>query len=260
MNLRIENGAHCDMVTTIFQTVKALTDHISLEFKTDGIYMQVMDNSKVSIVELRLPASWFNDYKCEKNVVLGVNANIIYKILNTREKSQQIEMVYEVDKNDYLSIHFTSESKIDYDKFFVLPLVDLEIEQMSIPEIEYVAEFSVASNIFASLINQLKLFGETMDISCSEERIMLTSNSQDSGKMTVEMKIDDLDSFAIDEGETLQVSFSLNYMQQICSCNKIAKEVEIKLSENYPLSVIYDLGEEASMKFYLAPKMNDGDN
>ena len=110
------------------------------------------------------------------------------------------------------------------------------------------------------LKNQLKLFGETMDISCSEERIMLTSNSQDSGKMAVEMKIDDLDSFAIDEGETLQVSFSLNYMQQICSCNKIAKEVEIKLSENYPLSVIYDLGEEASMKFYLAPKMNDGDN
>ena len=259
MNFAIENGNRCDMFTTVFQTVKSLTDHISIEFKTDGIHMQVMDNSKVSIVELYLPVAWFDKYECEQNVVLGLNANIMYKILNTREKMQKIEFVYETKKTDTLSIHFTGENKDEYDKFFQMPLIDLEMEQMCIPDIEYVAEFSVASNIFANLINQLKLFGETMDIFCSEEKIMLTANSQDSGQMAVEMKIDDLDSFAIDEGETLKISFSLNYMQQICSCNKIAKEVEIKLSENYPLSVIYDLGEEASMKFYLAPKMNDTD-
>ncbi len=257
MNFRIDNANRGEIFTNIFQTVKTMTDHTPIMFKTDGLYMQVMDNAKVSIVELFLPSEWFNEYNCEIDVTIGINSNILYKILNTREKTQTIEVIYNDQNNDTLSINFTSESKVAYDKSFLVPLVDIEIDQMTIPEIEYVAEFSVASNIFANLMNQLKQFGETLDISCSEERITMSSNSYESGKMAVEIKIDDLETFAIDEGEQLNISFSLNYMQQICCCNKLSKDIELKLCDQYPLSVIYDLEDQGSMKFYLAPKMDE---
>ena len=38
--------------------------------------MQVMDNAKVSIVELFLPSEWFNEYNCEIDVTIGINSNI----------------------------------------------------------------------------------------------------------------------------------------------------------------------------------------
>ena len=73
------------------------------------------------------------------------------------------------------------------------------------------------------------------------------------------MNIDDLTSFAINEGEELNMSFSLNYLHNICSFNKLSKEMEIKLCSNYPLCIIYDLNNDGFMKFYLAPKIDDSD-
>ena len=105
------------------------------------------------------------------------------------------------------------------------------------------------------------MFGDTMDIECNEDRIMLNSHSQDHGKMFVEIKIDDLATFIIDEGGRLNLSFSLQYLHNICLYNKLAKEIEIKISEAYPIQIIYDLGGEtdrtAKIKFYLAPKIKD---
>jgi len=257
MEITITNPVKSDTFTSIFQNMKTFTDHISILCKASGIYIQTMDNARVSIVELSLPASWFDKYTHTVDVSIGISSNILYKILNTRMVSQIIQIVYENEDKDTLSVHFTSEDKNTFDKHFEVPLIDLEVEYMIIPPIDYVAEFTVPSGVFSGLINQLKMFGDSMDITCSEEKIVLFSNSPDSGKMSVEMNIDDLTSFSINEGEQLNLSFSLNFLHNICSFNKLSKEMEIKLANDYPLAIVYDLGMEGFMKFYLAPKIDD---
>jgi proliferating cell nuclear antigen len=259
MEIVISNPVKAELFTSIFQNIKVFTDHISILCKANGIYLQTMDASRVSIIELSLPSTWFDKYSHSDNVAIGISSSILYKILNAREKSQNIQIVYETTTTDTLSLHFTSEEKNNFDKHFEVPLIDLEMDYMTIPPIEYVAEFTIPSGVFSGLINQLKMFGESMDITCSEEKIVLFSNSIDSGKMSVEMNIDDLTSFSIDEGEELKLSFSLNYLHNICAFNKLSKEMEIKLANNFPLSIIYDLSNEGFMKFYLAPKIDDSD-
>lgn len=259
MEIVITNPVKAELFTSIFQNIKVFTDHISILCKANGIYLQTMDSSRVSIIELSLPSTWFDKYSHSDNVAIGISSSILYKILNAREKSQNIQIVYENTTTDTLSLHFTSEEKNNFDKHFEVPLIDLEMDYMTIPHIEYVAEFTIPSGVFSSLINQLKMFGESMDINCSEEKIVLFSNSIDSGKMSVEMNIDDLTSFSINEGEELKLSFSLNYLHNICAFNKLSKEMEIKLADNFPLSIIYDLSNEGFMKFYLAPKIDDSD-
>ena len=109
-------------------------------------------------------------------------------------------------------------------------------------------------------MNQLKMFGENMDVDCSEDRIVLYSSSQDCGKMSVEIKIDDLNSFSIDEGERLAMSFSLLYLYNISQFHKISKEVELKFKRDYPVQLVYNLGaENATLRFFLAPKIKDDD-
>ena len=76
-------------------------------------------------------------------------------------------------------------------------------------------------------------------------------------KMSVEIKNDDLSEFSIVEDESLNLSFSLHYLHCICMYQKISKEISIHLCDNFPLKIAYDLGEQAYIHFYLAPKMND---
>jgi proliferating cell nuclear antigen len=259
MEIIISNPVKAELFTSIFQNIKIFTDHISIVCKTTGFFFQAMDNSRVCIIELEIPSTWFDTYSVPVDVVIGINSNILFKILNAREKTQNIRIVYNDDNSDTLFINFTSEDARIFDKRFEMPLIEIEIDQMEIPAIDYITEFTVPSSVFSGLINQFKTFGDTLHIFCSEEKIVLSSNSVECGKMSVEMNIDDLSSFSINEGQELEMSFSLLYLHNICCFNKISKEMEIKISDNYPLSIIYDLQNEAIMKFYLAPKINDSD-
>ena len=259
MDISIQNLVKSDIFSSIFQPIKSFTDSINILFEKNGIFVQTMDSSRVSILEIRIPNTWFDSYNHTANsaISIGVNASILYKILNTRDKTQNIQIVYDENITDKLSVYFKGDTKNVFDKSFEVPLMDLETETMEIPTIDYQAEFSLPSSHFQNLVSQLKTFGETMDIQCSEDKIELFSNSLDSGKMAVEIKIDDLSSFSIDEGEELNMSFSLNYLYNICLYNKLTKEIEIKLCNQYPLNVNYSLGDGAEIKFYLAPKITD---
>jgi hypothetical protein len=129
---------------------------------------------------------------------------------------------------------------------------------MIIPDIDYAAEFTLQSSVFSTLINQLKTFGDTLDLECTEQNIKLTAKSPECGTMAVEVPIDDLNAFSINEGEELNMSFSLQSLHHICMFNKVTKEINIRLCSEYPLSVVFPITEEdAHLRVYLAPKITD---
>jgi len=263
MNISIVDIQKAEIFAAIFQHIRVFTDNINIMFKSEQMYIQLMDSSHISIIEIVLPNTWFDLYKLTNDVslTLGINATILFRILNSREKTQAIHIHYENTDSDKLNIEFLSENKNEFNKFFEVPLIDIDTDLLQIPEMEHSAEFTISASHFSNIINQLKLFGDTMEIQCSEEKIVLYSHSQDSGKMSVEIKIDDLTSFSINEGENVKTSFGLTYLNNICLYNKIAKEIEIKITENAPLKIVYLINgqPDAKMTFYLAPKIDDDD-
>jgi proliferating cell nuclear antigen len=262
MNIQIQQLQKAEIFTGLFQHVKAFTDHINIMFEKDRMYIQTMDSAHVSIIEMELPASWFDAYELKQpgTLTIGISSSMLYRVLASREKTQSITIACD-SGGDILMLNFDSENKAEFAKHFELPLMEIDTDLMAIPEITHQAEFILSSPHFASIITQLQMFGDNMDIECGEEKIMLTANSPDQGKMFVEIKIDDLTTFIIDEGGKLKLSYSLQYLHNICLYHKLAKEIEIKLSAAYPIQIIYDLGGEhgnnAKIKFYLAPKIND---
>lgn len=283
MNLVIKDSHKADLFTSLFQHIKLFADHVNIMFEKERVYLQSMDSSRVSIFEMNIPAEWFDVYQhtSDSSIPIGLSSSLLYKILNTRDKIQDLNITYNHVDSDKLFLNFTcgraivnsivspdgveqpvireTSVKAVFDKHFELPLMDIEYELMNIPEQESQAEFTVPSGTFSNLINQLGLFGDSLEIDCSEEKIMLHSVSVDQGKMAVEMKIDDLTEYSINEGETMHITFSLKILHNICLYNKLSKEVIVHLTSNFPMKIVYDLGENANMTFYLAPKIEEGD-
>lgn len=261
MDIIIEQTEKAEVLTSIFQHIRLFTDTVNLHFETERLYIQCMDHSHVSIMELILPSAWFSSYEVSQSIVLGVNAVFLYRVLNSRDKTQKIHFTCG-ESPDFLNVHLTGENKKEFDKHFELPLIDVDSELMQIPDVDYVAEIDIGSQQFAAIINQLKMFGDSLELTCTEEKIQLASSSQDQGKMFVEISIDDVSGYAINEGEELNVGFSLNYLHNMCMYSKIAKEVHLEFSQNYPMKFSYFLGEEeekekACLRFYLAPRVDE---
>ena len=199
MDIQINQPSNAEIFSGLFQYIKLFTNDINIHFESERLFIQALDSSRVSIFEVYLPKTWFDVYTInnENGAVIGINTNNLYKVLHAREKNQRLTLKMDDVTDDKLRLDMTSDNPTIFDKRFELPLIDIDTEMMSIPEMEYQAEFSLPSNTFATLIDQLKLFGETLRIECSEERIQLFSESIDSGKMSVDIPIDDLISFAI---------------------------------------------------------------
>lgn len=272
MNIIINNSQKAECFAGIFQHIKLFTEQINILFEKERMYIQAMDSSRISIFEITLPKEWFDLYEHTSDAPfnIGINSSIMFRVLNARDKSQKINLVFDNIQNEKLEIHFTqiglgnnknnpSGSFGEFDKHFEISLLNIDADVMIIPEIEYQAEFTIVSSNFANIINQLKMFGSNLDLECSEDKIVLYSNSLEQGKMFVEIKIDDLTSFVIDEGEIINMSFSLAYLHNICLYNKLSKEVEVKFKSDFPMKMIYNLGghPDAKMVFYLAPKINE---
>jgi proliferating cell nuclear antigen len=247
-----------DALTSLFQHMKPISEHVNIHFDSDRMYIQTMDNSRISILEVTIPSSWFTKYECPKAFMLGLSSSILYKILNSRDKAQAIAMKYD-ENADIFCMDMSSEHKSVFDKHFEVPLVDLETEVMEIPEMEYQAEMGMPSLTFSVLISQLKAFGDTLDICCNENKIELVSKSTENGKMSVVVSIDDLSSFSIEEECELNMSFSMTHLHMICANSKLSKEVEIKLRKDSPIRIDYS-NEEMQVRYYLAPKISDNDD
>jgi proliferating cell nuclear antigen PCNA len=277
MKFTITDKDKAKAFSSMFQNMKLFSDHINLMFEPHRLYAQGMDSSHISVFEIIIPNTWFDSYWQEGNDVLGINTVLFHKILGTREDAQHISVEYNRETDsDKLYMHFSKEHSESvtavsksFDKHFELPLVELESDLMEIPDVDYQAEFALASSNFASLVGQLKQFGSDLFIKCNEEELRLTSKSNESGNMSVVVPIDDLSLFAINEGETINMSFSLIHLHNICAFHKVCDSVNLKISENYPLKTTYlleplsgeddDDSNKARIVVFLAPRISDDD-
>jgi proliferating cell nuclear antigen len=261
MEIVIKSSPKVDIFAGLFQHIKMFGENVNILFGPDKMYVQGMDSSHISIFEIHLPVEWFDSYNIqqESGITIGINGNFLYKVLNSRDKGQNMKLSLENANSDILQIHFDCEDPGVYDKYFEIPLLDVDMETMQIPTMEYEAEFSMASITLSVLVEQLRIFGDTLNILCSEEQIQLGSSSECNGKMNVNIPIDDLNAFSINEGETLNVSYSLAQMHNICLYNKLAKDADVSLTSNFPIKIVYALGghDDAKLVFYLAPKVDD---
>ena len=262
--MKIElNPAKSDIFQQIFQNIKVFTDAITLHISPEsGLFLQCMDSSHVSITQFTIPPAWFETFEVGAPTLLSFQSTLFAKIMATRDRIQSV-VLWKDEESDTMTISFenpagSSTTATVFRKEFSLPLMEIENDLLNIPEDqEYAVEVSMPSAYFASLITQLQQFGSDAVFDCSEQQIVLSSSTQESGSMRILIDIDRLDEFAINEGETIRVSYALSFL---CGFHKMSKQVNLNLSGERPMKLVYKMDGDWTMEFFLAPKMDDGDD
>ena len=262
-----------DIFVSIFLVLKNCTSIISCIFEEELLHIQGMDKSHICLFDIKLKKTWFDEYIVPEKKILSFDSNIFYSIISTKSESQSIIFKMETDNEDTLFIDFISneekknselkekktkkksETK-QFKKSFKLPLTENEYEELNIPSTEYDAEFTLYSNQINDIFTQLNHFGNYIIIKCSEENIYLTTNGV-TGEMRVQIPIDDVSSYSIVEGEEIILTYSLIYLNKMCITNKLSEEIEFSLSNESPMKIVYSLGEDSSIAFYMAPKVSE---
>ncbi len=256
MKITITDLSKCEKFIAIFQQLKVLTTSLSWGIDEEGIIIQGMDQGHVCMFQLVLGNTWFDKYETSEADMASFDIcpNLLAKFLNTRSEHQSIEI--SISGGDRLGIKLESNNKSEFNKSLSLSLIDADQPELNIPEMEYTAELTLESKKLNSLVDQLSLMNDVVSIHCDEETVRLKSEGIE-GEMVVTIPHDDIEEYIIEEDASVDVMFSLGYMKKFCQYHKVSDNVELQISEEFPLMVTYKLNALNYLKFYLAPKIDD---
>ena len=258
MKIIINDKTKKDIFIALFQTLKNSTNIICMIFYDDYLYIQGMDKSHVCLFDVKILKSWFNEYNKNNNDTEKIcfDTQIFYTIISTKQDGHTINIHFD-NNSDNLNINLLTQEgcKGEFNKYFKIPLVDFDYEILSIPTCDYDAEFSISAKKISEITSQMSSFGDDINFKCSDAGIDLISNGI-MGEMLVNIPIDDLNEYSINEDDVIDLNYSLVYIHKMCITNKLSNEIQFHISKEFPMKIKYDLGNNSTIEFYIASKSN----
>jgi proliferating cell nuclear antigen len=269
MKVTITDKKKKEMFVSLFNVLKNCSSLINITFEFELLHIQGMDKSHICLFDVKISKSWFSSYEIVELTKICFDSCFFYSIISTKSDTQDLIIYINDNNEDILHIVFDSKEKEtkngetkngetkkgEFKKTFKMNLVEYEYEEMNIPVVDYDAEFSLSTKLIFDIFSQLNNFGTDIVIKCSQEDISLTTNGS-TGEMKVDIPMDDLNSYSIIEDEEITLTYSLAYINKMCITNKLSNDVDFSLSNECPMKISYNLGDDSSLVFFIAPKMD----
>eukprot|EP00485_Elphidium_margaritaceum_P009026 CAMPEP_0202685538 /NCGR_PEP_ID=MMETSP1385-20130828/1326_1 /ASSEMBLY_ACC=CAM_ASM_000861 /TAXON_ID=933848 /ORGANISM="Elphidium margaritaceum" /LENGTH=269 /DNA_ID=CAMNT_0049339913 /DNA_START=48 /DNA_END=857 /DNA_ORIENTATION=+ len=227
----------------------------------DGIYFQGMDSSHVSLVALKLAKDAFSEYRCDHDISLGIQFNSLGKILKCMGSKDSMSIQHDPSE-DVANFVFINDKNSQISNFS-LKLVEIDQEQLAVPETAYKSIVSMPSTEFQRVARDLSAIGDTIQISASKEGVRFAVTG-DVGKgstwLKSEANVDDDDeqkNITVSVEEPVQQSFSIKFINNFTKASSLSSTVTISMGPDVPLEICYNVESGGHLKFYLAPKIDD---
>ena len=266
MKLSLTENKKIMTFLSLCNLLKKSNSVIKMVFSETHLYIQGMDKCNICLHEIKIFSNWFNLYSLNtsnKDEVINVDIVKLSLILSLYKEGNELILSYdenEENSEEELVIIF---GKDETNKQFVIPLINLDSDFMSIPESIYEVQITLQSKKIFDLTNQLLLFGDNLNIECFDEKICFNTTG-DNGKMTSYIKYDDMFGFDINIENNIVATYSLNILNKLCLTSNLSEYVSIYVSDNIPMKIKYELdlpyennNEKSYVEFYIAPKIND---
>ena len=185
VKLVITDKLKTNKLLTILKNLKSICVHANFQFTENGLYSQGMDSSHASLYELQITKEWFSEYELDQDILIGLNTEMLFKAMNCVDDGQTVELGTS-KKGDKFILRLIDGK---YNKDFEIPIMDIDEEQLEIPDAEWEVDIKMNSKDFGEMIRQLSTWGDNLNVKCSEDISGLTfQSSGDNGKMTVDVK------------------------------------------------------------------------
>jgi proliferating cell nuclear antigen PCNA len=261
MKITLNEHRKINIFISLCALLKKSNSIIRMVFDIDHLYIQGMDKCNICLYDIKIYSNWFSCYEPSLQgvkEVVSVDLNTLHLILSLYKEGNELTFSFD-DESEEITIAF---DKDDSNKTFVIPLINYEIDYMSIPESSYNVEIKLKSKKICDLTTQLLLFGDNLNLDCFDEKISFNTSGE-KGKMNAYINYDEMIDYNLNIEDDIKTTFSLNLLNKLCLSTNLSEDITLFISDKYPMKIKYMLDEEVDdskqsyIEFYIAPKIND---
>lgn len=232
----------------LIKFTKCLSQYTTMMCNEEKMYIQLLDDSMVCLLDINIPREWFETYECERHHTFTMYNNILTKLLGLYSKGSQMEIY--VDE-EHFNLSYLNDKE---NKYFTIHLIDLEKEILQTEEIETNLDFTIKTEMLESYLNDLSIYGETIEIHYKENKLYFTSEG-DQGKIKIEIFESSLAELNVVDDYEVHSKFSIKYLNYITKLKKVCKDIQIYLDDEKPLHI--KINDGIQINYFIAPKTNE---
>lgn len=227
----------------IMEVASKLLNEVKLECDNDGLRFSGLDKSHICFFNVDFHRQYFEEYNCPTPESLIVDSQEFLEVLKRMKNDDRLI----IESNEYhLRILFLGEAT----RTFNLRLIDSDYDTPSMPGLEYPnTDVDVPFSEWIDYLKDCSLYDNKVNVKMREDQLGL-SISGDKGSYESWYDVGE------DGLETVQSTFSLEYLQKFNALSRISNFLLISLGKDMPLTIkIKDLAETLKVTLLLAPRI-----
>jgi len=236
----------------IFKAIGKTNNIINILLDEAGLSIMGMDSSKTTLVQLVLPSSYFSDYHCTEPLEIGVYTNSLVSILSKVKNNQ---LIWKSSSSLALSIILKNEIGSTE---FKLRCIDVQEDRLDVPELNHNVSLETSSVILTEILDKMVMAKSDLKFKIDSQNLKLIADSTEFGVICHEEPLQNEERFQSNIDQAVCLSFGYNSIQLILNFCKVSKnKLFLGLSSEMPLKLKLNLGDNASMSLYIAPRIFD---
>lgn len=243
-------------VRTLIEALKDMLIHTNIEVTPSGMLIQQIGRERVSLIHLKLNADSFQNFYCEKPMVLGVNLINLNVIFRTVQSNDILTLFITNDNRNKLGILLQDASKNKVTRY-LLDLIELEHVRHAIPDITPDSVLTMLSTDFQQTCRSLSTLTDEVEICCAGSQIEFRGKGDFAQQITQFGETQDGVEFKSQASpqKPVQGVFSLKKLMSFAKCTNLSSMIKISILNDNPLILEYDITDLGHIKLCLSPKM-----
>jgi len=264
----------CDTIESVSNVLKM--GNISV--RDDGLYVSGMDDMHVSLIKLEIEKNDFDKFEKIGPVNLGINFEEFVKLLKTSSGRGKLSIIYN-ESNPKLDIIYENDG---LKRKYGLMLLDIDVDDLEVPSIDYHLELELSTKIFSNMINSVITTGaEEITFNIKDKQLSTFSKGDLSeteflfdkeegyenekklkiniGKSEAKSSINKKKIYELISCEgQFNVTVGTSILKNITKANQLTEFVTINMIADNPVRLDYNLNDDGSfIYYYISPKLDD---
>ena len=240
-----------DMLKNSIPIIAEIIDEGTFKVAKDGITLLSPDRTMVSVTDLRILSSAFDEYNVEAEESLGLNmAN--FAALLKRLKSGDKLTLESTGKSNRLKMTVRGNGV----RTFEIPLIDVKMEKPPVDQLQFGTKVELDSSIIEEGIADAEIIGDSVVLEAGPDSFRMHAKG-DVSSAQLELAKDDKSLVKLESKEAAKAQYPLEYLKKMIKASKLAKQLSLEFGTDYPMRLSFKALDKMSLKFILAPRVSE---
>lgn len=235
------------------ESISIISDLVSeaqIKINPTCIELVAMDPANVAMVIFKLLSNSFIEYDVKTDVSIGINLNNLKQILRRAGANDMLTL--ELAEDNRLTVQLKGGTT----RTFSLPLIELDEKEQKVPDLKFGATVKITSSLLNETIADADVVGESVTFIAEQKRFTVNSEG-DLSQANIDIKEGENVKISVSGDEKIRSKYSIEYLKKMINGYKLADEVEINFSKDYPLKLEYKSVDRLLLSFILAPRVDN---